>query len=64
MRSSYSENDVILLLKDITGLVEPLPAKVREKLIQAGVPMTAPATSVKEAEDMIMKVLRERGGMK
>ena len=36
MRSSYSENDVILLLKDITGLVEPLPAKVREKLIQAG----------------------------
>ena len=32
MRSSYSEEDVILLLKDITGLVEPQPAKVREKL--------------------------------
>lgn len=36
MRSSYSEEDVILLLKDITGLVEPQPAKVREKLIQSG----------------------------
>ena len=31
MRSSYSEEDVILLLKDITGMVEPQPAKVREK---------------------------------
>lgn len=36
MRSSYSEEDVILLLKDITGMVEPQPAKVREKLIQSG----------------------------
>ena len=36
MRSSYSEEDVILLLKDITGLVEPQPAKVREILIQSG----------------------------
>ncbi|MCI8281307.1 MAG: cysteine protease StiP family protein [Lachnospiraceae bacterium] len=37
MRSSYQEDDVILLLKDITGMVEPLPAKEREKRIQAGV---------------------------
>ena len=36
MRSSYKEKDVILLLKDITGLVEPLPAEQREKLIQKG----------------------------
>lgn len=36
MRSSYSENDVTVLLKDITGLVEPLPAEVREKYIQSG----------------------------
>ena len=35
MRSSYSEEDVILLLKDITGLVEPQPAKCGE-LIQSG----------------------------
>ena len=36
MRSSYSEEDVILLLKDITGLVKPQPAEEREKLIQSG----------------------------
>ena len=36
MRSSYSEDDVILLLKDITGQVEPQPTIEREKLIQAG----------------------------
>ena len=36
MRSSYREEDVILLLKDITGLVQPQPASEREKLIQAG----------------------------
>lgn len=37
MQSSYNPNDVTLLLKDITGLVEPLPTKAREKLIQSGV---------------------------
>ena len=36
MRSSYSEDDVILLLKDITGLVKPQPTEEREKLIQSG----------------------------
>ncbi len=36
MRSSYREEDVILLLKDITGLVEPQPTEEREKLIQSG----------------------------
>ena len=36
MRSSYSDEDVILLLKDITGLVKPQPAEEREKLIQSG----------------------------
>ena len=36
MRSSYSQEDVTILLKDITGLEEPLPASVREKRIQAG----------------------------
>lgn len=36
MRSSYHEDDVTFLLKDITGLVEPLPASVREPLIQSG----------------------------
>lgn len=37
MRSSYKSDDVTLLLKDITGIVEPLPTKEREKLIQSGV---------------------------
>jgi len=36
MRSSYRLEDVILLLKDITGLVTPLPTKERERLIQSG----------------------------
>jgi hypothetical protein len=36
MRSSYAPQDVELLLKDITGLVEPLPASVRERYIQSG----------------------------
>lgn len=36
MRSSYSREDVILLLKDISGLVEPQPTEERERLIQSG----------------------------
>jgi len=36
MRSSYSEKDVTILLKDITGLVEPLPSDIRERFIQSG----------------------------
>ncbi|MGP1570165.1 MAG: cysteine protease StiP family protein [Eubacteriales bacterium] len=36
MKSSYDKKDVTILLKDITGLVTPLPAKEREKLIQSG----------------------------
>lgn len=36
MRSSYLSDDVTLLLKDITGMVEPMPANEREKLIQGG----------------------------
>lgn len=37
MFSTYDPGDVTLLLKDITGLVEPQPASVREALIQSGV---------------------------
>lgn len=36
MLGSYKESDVVLLLKDITGQVEPLSTEVREKLIQSG----------------------------
>ena len=37
MFGTYHSEDVTLLLKDITGLVEPQPASVRERLIQSGV---------------------------
>ena len=36
MRSSFRQDDVTLLLKDITGLVDPLPTAEREKRIQGG----------------------------
>lgn len=36
MRSTYRKEDVVLLLKDITGLVEPQSTQEREALIQAG----------------------------
>lgn len=36
MRSSYRQEDVTLLLKDITGLVKPQPTQERERLIQSG----------------------------
>lgn len=37
MQSSYTENDVKVLLKDISGKLVPMTAKEREKLIQSGV---------------------------
>ncbi len=37
MRSSYKQDEVTLLLKDITGLVEPLENSERERFIQSGV---------------------------
>ncbi|MDE7423273.1 MAG: cysteine protease StiP family protein [Lachnospiraceae bacterium] len=36
MRSTYLEDDVEILLKDITGMVEPQSTEEREKLIQKG----------------------------
>lgn len=36
MRSSYREEDVTLLLKDITGLLQPESTEERERQIQAG----------------------------
>ncbi len=37
MFSTYRPEDVTVLLKDISGLVKPLPARERERLIQSGV---------------------------
>ena len=36
MRSSFNRDDVIFLLKDITGKVEPMGTVEREKEIQGG----------------------------
>jgi len=36
MKSSFREDDVTLLLKDITGMVTPLSTKERERKIQSG----------------------------
>lgn len=36
MKSSYRFGDVEILLKDITGMVEPLDSSVRERFIQSG----------------------------
>lgn len=36
MPSSYRKEDVTLLLKNITGMVQPQPAQERERLIQSG----------------------------
>lgn len=37
MQSTFLPKDVTILLKDITGMVEPLPSQTREALIQGGV---------------------------
>ena len=37
VKSSYDPQEVTILLKDITGLVTPLPTEEREKLIQSGI---------------------------
>ena len=37
MKSSFLKDDVTLLLKDISGVVEPLPTDEREKRIQSGI---------------------------
>lgn len=37
MFGTYKPQDVEILLKDITGMVTPLPTKERERRIQSGV---------------------------
>lgn len=36
VKSTYSANDVEILLKDLTGVMSPLPTEEREKCIQSG----------------------------
>ncbi|MBQ3033143.1 MAG: cysteine protease StiP family protein [Deferribacterales bacterium] len=37
MHSTFKNNDVCLLLKDLTGAIEPLPSHIREQFIQKGI---------------------------
>ena len=37
VKSSYRREDVTILLKDISGLITPLPTEEREKLNQSGI---------------------------
>ena len=44
------------------GMDVPQITSVTEKLMKEGFPMVNPAITVKEAEERILKVFRERGG--
>ena len=59
MRSSYKEEDVTLLLKDITGLVEPQPTEERERLIQSGRHYSEMLPVEYEPTEKYMQVYRE-----
>ena len=58
MFSTYDPADVTLLLKDITGLVEPQPASVRERLIQSGVHYCEMLPLEYTPSDLYMKTYR------
>lgn len=59
MRTSYKKDDVILLLKDITGLVQPQATEEREKLIQSGRHYCEMLPIEYTPSDAYMKVYRE-----
>lgn len=59
MRSSYSEDDVILLLKDITGMVEPQSTEEREKMIQKGIHYCEMLPIEYKPSDKYMKIYDE-----
>ena len=71
MRSSYKEKDVVLLLKDITGLVKPQSTEEREKLIQSGkhycemLPVEyVPSEKYMEAYHDALKIMPDRPQMR
>ena len=67
VKSSYDPSEVIILLKDITGLVEPMGTKEREKLIQSGVHYSEMLPLEYKPTEDYMKIYEEeleRNGMK
>ena len=59
MFGTYRKDDVTVLLKDITGLVAPLPTKERERLIQSGVHYSAMLPVEYEPTEEYMRVYNE-----
>lgn len=67
VKSSYNPEEVIILLKDITGLVEPMGTEEREKLIQSGVHYSEMLPLEYKPTEKYMKIYEEelvRNGMK
>lgn len=67
VKSSYDPKEVTILLKDITGLVEPMGTKEREKLIQSGVHYSEMLPLEYKPTEDYMKIYEEeleRNGMK
>lgn len=67
VKSSYDPQEVTILLKDITGLVTPLPTEEREKLIQSGVHYSEMLPLEYKPTEDYMKIYEEeleRNGMK
>lgn len=59
VESSYDPKEVTILLKDITGLVEPMGTKEREKLIQSGVHYSEMLPLEYVPTEEYMKIYRE-----
>lgn len=59
MFSTYKNDDVTILLKDITGLVVPLPTSEREKYIQSGVHYSEMLPLEYEPSDAYLKMYNE-----
>jgi hypothetical protein len=59
VRTSYSADDVVFLLKDITGMVNPLPADVRESAIQKGTSYSEMIPLEYQPSDEYMAIYRE-----
>ena len=64
MRSSYSKDDVTILLKDITGIVKHQPTQKLEKLIQSvQIELTkepkVQSTAIKEMREEVKKLIKK-----
>ena len=59
MRSSYSRQDVELLLKDITGQIKPMEARERERAIQSGIHYSELLPAEYRPTEVYMRLYRE-----